>query len=246
MLSRILLHIFWQEDRFLRRTWAAVVATFVISVPTTSWAQPQSPPTPRFTREVSVSVGLGHVFVYEGATLGDRLNIGGSLAIVHRSGVGVEFEVNRTLGFSPGLAQCAIEGTFCFVTTHAGIRPPTIASVNFQYRYKARRVQPYVTAGIAVVEISAEYRTDRWTGGDPHRSRGERHRGRTRFGRGSSAVPSLGDIHQSGNSVAGWEPSITDESGSNASGRSHSLFLVTLEAAHAMKGAPDLLVRLRC
>jgi len=28
---------------------------------------------------VSVGVGLGHVFVYEGNTLGDKLNIGGSL-----------------------------------------------------------------------------------------------------------------------------------------------------------------------
>ena len=53
---------------------------------------------------MSVGVGLGHVFVYEGDALGDRLNIGGSLAIVHRSGFGVELEVNRTLGFSPGLA----------------------------------------------------------------------------------------------------------------------------------------------
>jgi hypothetical protein len=51
------------------RTWAAVVATVVIAVPATSWAQ--HPPTPRFTREVPVSVGLGHVFVYEGSTVGE-------------------------------------------------------------------------------------------------------------------------------------------------------------------------------
>lgn len=132
-----------------RRWTAVVVALFVISVPTTSWAQPA--PTARFAREVSVSVGLGHVFVYEGNTIGDRLNIGGSLGIVHRSGVGVEFEMNRTLGFSPELARCAIEGTTCFGTTHAGIRPPMIASVNLQYRFKGRRVQPYVSAGLGVL-----------------------------------------------------------------------------------------------
>lgn len=134
---------------------AAVVATFVISVPTTGWAQPT--PTERFAREVSVSVGLGHAFVYEGNTLGDRLNIGGSLAIVHRSGFGVEFEVNRTLGFSPELAPCALEGTRCFGPTHTGIRPPTIASVNLQYRFKGRRVQPYLTAGLGVMWSKSVY-----------------------------------------------------------------------------------------
>jgi opacity protein-like surface antigen len=77
--------------------------------------------------------------------------IGGSLTIVHRSGFGVEFAVNRTLGFSPDLAPCAIEGTTCFGPTHQGIRSPTIASANLQYRFKARRVQPYVTAGIGVM-----------------------------------------------------------------------------------------------
>lgn len=91
-------------------------------------------------REVSVSVGLGHVFVYEAETVGNRLNIGGGLGIMHRSGFGVEFEVNRTLGFSPGLAQCAIEGTFCYGTTHAGIRPPTVASASLQYRFTRRRI----------------------------------------------------------------------------------------------------------
>jgi opacity protein-like surface antigen len=133
------------------RTWAAVVATVVISVPVTSWAQP--PPTARFAREVSVSGGVGHVFVYEGDTLGDRLNIGGSLAIVHRSGIGVEFEVNRTLGFAPDLVRCANEGTTCFGPTHSGIRPPIIASVNLQYRFNGRRVQPYVTAGLGVMRV---------------------------------------------------------------------------------------------
>jgi opacity protein-like surface antigen len=151
MLSQILKwRIFWY-DGIMARTWVAVVATFAMSVPTTSWAQPQPSPTPRFTREVSVGVGLGHVFVYEGNTLGDKLNIGGSLAIVHKSGFGVEFEVNRTLGFSPELARCAIEGTTCFGPTHHGIRSPTIASANLQYRFKTRRVQPYVMAGIGVM-----------------------------------------------------------------------------------------------
>jgi opacity protein-like surface antigen len=141
------------------RTWAAVVATVVIAVPATSSAQPQ--PTPRFAREVSVSVGLGHVFVYEGDTLGDKPNIGGSLAIMHRSGWGVEFEVNRTLGFSPELAQCAIEGTFCVGTTYQGIRPPMIASLGVQYRFKARRVQPYLTAGLGVMWLKSVQSTGR-------------------------------------------------------------------------------------
>jgi hypothetical protein len=132
-------------------TFTAVVAIGVILVPAISWAQP--PLTARFAKEISVSVGMGHVFVYEGDTLGNRLNIGGSLAIVHRSGVGVEFEVNRTLGFSPELARCAIEGTTCFGPARTGIWPPTIASLNFQYRFKARRVQPYVTAGLGVMWV---------------------------------------------------------------------------------------------
>jgi opacity protein-like surface antigen len=132
----------------MRRSLAVVVAS-VICAPALGSAQAQT--MRRFTREVSISVGLGHVFVYEGDTIGDRLNIGGSLGIVHRSGFGVEFEMNRTLGFSPGLAKCAAEGTVCFGTTRSGIRPPTIASANVQYRFKRRRVQPYVTAGLGIL-----------------------------------------------------------------------------------------------
>ena len=74
MLSRIPRWRILCYDGIMKRTRAAVVALCVISVPMTSWAQPT--PAARFAREVSVSVGLGHVFVYEGSTLGDRLNIG--------------------------------------------------------------------------------------------------------------------------------------------------------------------------
>jgi opacity protein-like surface antigen len=133
----------------MRAIWAAVVALFIIAAPATGWSQPA--PTARWTREVSVSVGLGHVFVYQGRTLGDRLNIGGSVGIVHSSGFGVEFEANRTVGLSPGPAPCAIEGTTCFGPTRSGIYPPTIASINLQYHFKRGRVQPYLSAGLGVL-----------------------------------------------------------------------------------------------
>lgn len=119
----------------MKRTWAALAAAAAIAAPTTGWAQPT--PTALWAREVSAGVGLGHVFVFEGDTVGDRLNIGGSLAVVHRSGVGVELEVNRTLGLSP-----------------ESVRPILIASINLQYRFfKARRVQPYVTAGLGMMWV---------------------------------------------------------------------------------------------
>jgi hypothetical protein len=135
----------------MTETRTALFTALLIGVSIHAWAQPA--PAPRFTREASFSVGLGHVFRYEDKTLGDRLNIGGSVGVFHRSGAGLEVEIDRTLGFSPGLADCAIQGTFCYGATHAGIRSPTVVSVGVQYRFKGGRVRPYVTAGLGALVL---------------------------------------------------------------------------------------------
>jgi hypothetical protein len=126
-----------------------LITIAILSIAATSSAQQASAPS--IEREGSMSVGLGHVLVYQGSTLGDRVNIGGGFGIFHRSGIGVEIEINRTLGFAPGLAPCAIEGTFCYGTTHTGIRPPTVMAAVVHYRFKGQRVRPYLTGGIGAL-----------------------------------------------------------------------------------------------
>jgi hypothetical protein len=135
------------------RRWTTVVmlmATTAIPRPGSA----QTHPSATWTREVSAGVGLGHVFRYEDQTFGDRPNISGAVAIVHRAGLGVELEINGTLGLSPSPAPCgtAIDAVpACVGRTHNGVRSATIGSVLARYQFSRRGVRPYVTAGLGVL-----------------------------------------------------------------------------------------------
>lgn len=104
-----------------------------VCVPAVGWAQPAEPA--RLTPEVSLILGLGHVYRWDDQVFGDRLNIGGSLAIMHRSGFALEFESDRTVGLPPD----------------SRVRSATITSVVVRYQFRARRFQPYILAGVGVL-----------------------------------------------------------------------------------------------
>ena len=71
----------------------ALITLATLSLPTLGWAQDH-----QWTPEVSVGVGLGHVFRFDDETFGDRLNVGAAVAIAHRSGLVIELEVDRVFG----------------------------------------------------------------------------------------------------------------------------------------------------
>jgi hypothetical protein len=150
------------------RRWTTVIA---ISMLTTAIPRPgsaQTNPSATWTREVSAGFGLGHVFRYEDQTFGDRPNISGAVAIVHRAGLGVELEINGTLGLSPSPAPCGIAidklPAACVGRTHNGVRSAAIASVLARYQFTRRGVRPYVTAGLGALRSTSVWSSGAFEG----------------------------------------------------------------------------------
>jgi opacity protein-like surface antigen len=144
----------------MRTSAAAAVTILALLVSRASWAQ--SPPL--FIPELSVGVGLGHVFRFEDQTFGDRLNLGVSVAMVHRSRFAFELEASKTRELSPIPAPCGIVGITCVGVGHDGPRSVMSMSANLQYRFRNRRLQPYVSAGLGVMRSRSLHSTTRVTG----------------------------------------------------------------------------------
>ncbi len=142
------------------RTSAAAVTILALLVPRASWAQ--SPPL--IIAELSAGVGLGHVFRFDDQTFGDRLNLGGSVAVVDGSGFAFELEANTTRELSPIPAPCGIVGVTCVGVGHDGPRSIMSISANLQYRFRSRRLQPYVLAGLGVMRSTSVHSTTRVMG----------------------------------------------------------------------------------
>lgn len=121
---------------------------FAICCPSIGGAQPAQ--TANLTPEFFATLAWGHLFRFGDRTFGDRPNIGGGLGLRHRSGLGIEFELNRTLGLSPTLAPCGLTVP-CAGTGHEGVRAATIASANVLYHFSKSRIQPYLTVGIGAL-----------------------------------------------------------------------------------------------
>jgi opacity protein-like surface antigen len=109
-----------------------------------AWAQSWTP-------EVSFGAGMGHVFRYNDEAYGDRRNVGGAAALVHRSGFAIEIEGDRTAGLDPRQTPCGIVGVTCVGQGREGPTSATVTSVGIQYRLKGERVRPYFTAALGVL-----------------------------------------------------------------------------------------------
>ncbi len=140
---------------------SVLLVALTVAAPRFVFAQaaPDSPWTP----EVSVGVGHGHVFRFDDETFGDRPNLSVALALRHRTGLGIEFEVNDTLGLTPRPAPCGITiddaPAICVGEAHNGVHSATVASVTVQYQFGTRRLQPYVLAGLGVLHSTSVWST---------------------------------------------------------------------------------------
>jgi opacity protein-like surface antigen len=136
-------------------------------------AQPALPPAIGF--ELFGSIAGGTLFRVEDQRLGDGLNLGAGIAAVHRSGLGVELEWNRTLGLTANPAPCGLVGISCEGAAREGVTSATIVSVNALYHFGRSRFRPYVTGGAGVLrsagfssilhvrEDRAVFQEERWT-----------------------------------------------------------------------------------
>ncbi len=97
------------------------------------------------------SVANGRVFRIGDNPLDSGVNVGAGFGVRHRSGLGVEFEYNQTLGLSPSPAACGVAGVVCEGSASNGVSAANIASVNAFYQFGRSRVQPYVTGGIGAL-----------------------------------------------------------------------------------------------
>lgn len=103
------------------------------------------------TREVFATIGHGRLFRIEDSPLGGGPNLGAGIGLMHRSGLGVNFELNRTLGPSAKLAPCGIVNVPCEGSARQGVTGATILSAGIRYEFTRARVRPYVTGGLGAL-----------------------------------------------------------------------------------------------
>lgn len=123
----------------------------LLVVQTVSYAQSITP-------EAFVGVGLGRLFRIEDLPMGSGWNLGGGAGLLHRSGLGIEFEFNRTLGLSAEPARCSIVRVPCEGSARQGVTSAAILSFNTRYEIGSRRLRPYVTGGAGAL-VSEGFRS---------------------------------------------------------------------------------------
>jgi hypothetical protein len=103
-----------------------------------------------WTPEVSIGAGLAHVFRWQDQTYGNATNVGGGVAFAHSSGWAIEVHGDRTFGLEPLPAPCGLNVT-CVGEAHYGPTAMSVASINARYRFKGRRLEPYLIGGLGLL-----------------------------------------------------------------------------------------------
>ncbi len=103
------------------------------------------------TREVFVAIADGHLFRFGDNPVGSGPNLGTGIGLRHRSGLGFDVELNRTLGLSAKPAPCGIVNIRCEGSAKEGVSGATIFSVNMRYEFTRARIRPYLTAGVGAL-----------------------------------------------------------------------------------------------
>lgn len=114
-----------------------------------------------FTGEVYASIGHGHLFRFDDNPIGGGPNLAGGIGLRHRSGLGIEFELNRTLGLSARAAPCGIVNLPCEGSARDGVTGATLFSGNVSYEFTRARVRPYVIGGAGALR-STGYSSAIW------------------------------------------------------------------------------------
>ncbi len=116
-------------------------ALLVLLLPVGTYAQV-------LTREVFATIGQGRLFRIDDNPFGSGPNLGAGIGLTHRRGLGIDFELNRTLGLSARTVPCGIVNLPCEGTARQGVTSATILSGNVRYEFTRARVRPYVTGGL--------------------------------------------------------------------------------------------------
>ena len=101
--------------------------------------------------EVFAAIAQGRLFRIEDNPIGSGLNAGAGIGLRHRSGLGTEFEVNRTFGLSARPVPCGIVDVPCEGSARQGVTSATIFSVNVRWEFGRARLRPYVTGGVGAL-----------------------------------------------------------------------------------------------
>ncbi len=104
-----------------------------------------------FTGEVFAGIAQGRLFRMDDNPLGSGPNIGAGIGVTHRSGLGADFELNRTLGLSAKPAACGVVNVACEGSARQGVTSATILSFNARYEFTRARVRPYLTGGVGAL-----------------------------------------------------------------------------------------------
>ena len=96
------------------------------------------------------AAAVANVYRTEDQNFGTKLNIGAGLGIEWRR-LGLDAELQRTLGLTPRTVQCGLVNVPCVGSAREGFSSATMLSGNVSYLFGGRRVRPYVTGSVGVL-----------------------------------------------------------------------------------------------
>ncbi len=102
-------------------------------------------------REVFATMGHGRLFRLEDNPLGGGPNLGAGFGLTHRSGLGVDFAVNRMLGLSASPAPCGVVNLPCEGSARQGVTGAATLSADLRYEFTRARVRPYAIGGVGAL-----------------------------------------------------------------------------------------------
>lgn len=118
----------------------------LVVVACSGWLDAQAQP---YRGEVFGGAGWGHLFRFDGETLGNRLNVAGGAGVRLSNRLGIQFEVNRMAGLTPAAVPCNV-GVPCTGSGREGTLSATTFSGDFLYHFSDSTLQPYVIGGVGL------------------------------------------------------------------------------------------------
>jgi hypothetical protein len=102
------------------------------------------------------AVGFANVSRAEDQSFGTKLNVAVGVGVEWKR-LGLDVEVHRTLGLTPGSIDCGVVDVPCNGSAREGILEAMVLSANVSYYFGNRRVRPYVVGTIGVLWTESLY-----------------------------------------------------------------------------------------
>jgi hypothetical protein len=101
-------------------------------------------------RVIFASASVAELYRADDRNFGTELNVGAGLGIEWKR-VGLDAEIQRTVGLTPRAARCSVANVPCIGSAGEGFAEATMLSTNVTYFLGRTRIRPYVSGSVGVL-----------------------------------------------------------------------------------------------